>query len=440
MRALRQSVVRAWAEATEGVRIALSALVGARLRSFLTTLGIVIGVMTVIAIVAIIQGLNASFETQMANLGANTVYVSKWKWFSTNDDWWEYRNRQNVGTAELRAVEEEALSAVSVAPMANQLGTLVTYLNHSVENVRTIGTSPRYLDTNGGNVFAGRFLSDPDVQLSRNSAVLGAEVAQRLFEGVRPEEILGRHVLVNGVRFTVIGTMARRGRMLGMDMDVNVLVPYTTLLRDFGSKRSIIIAVAGEPGKLAQLEDELTGILRRLAAGPLSGFHCPPAAAESSPAPRPDPTCSRWYHRRVQAGSGTAVLRLVCFTLGSQELAFPIGDVRETVPLTFGNYTSLREAATTSEFPALLRDGLKAILFNMRAEQNSKLDQVSKEIGEIKQQLPGAVTARFRARLVSWGALAGAVVTITGMLAGCYSIAKSVNAIAHGVQVVQAKP
>jgi putative ABC transport system permease protein len=169
-----------------------------------------------------------------------------------------------VGTAELRAVEEEALSAVSVSPMANQRGALVTYLNHSVENVQIIGTSPRYLDTNGGDVFAGRFLSDPDVQLSRNSAVLGAEVAQRLFEGVRPEEILGRRVLVNGVRFTVIGTMARRGRMLGMDMDVNVLVPYTTLLRDFGSKRSIIIAVAGAPEKLTQLEDELTGILRRV--------------------------------------------------------------------------------------------------------------------------------------------------------------------------------
>ncbi len=263
MRALRQSVVRAWAEASEGVRIALSALVGARLRSFLTTLGIVIGVMTVIAIVAIIQGLNASFEAQMANLGANTVYVSKWKWFSTSDDWWEFRNRKNMGTKELRAIEEEALSATAVSPMAGQRA-LVTYLNHDVENVQIIGTSPRYLDTNGGSIFAGRFLSDPDVQLSRNSAVLGAEVAQRLFEGVRPEEILGRRVLLNGVPFTIIGTMARRGRMLGMDMDVNVLVPYTTLLRDLGSRRSMTIAVAGEPGKLAQLEDELTGILRRV--------------------------------------------------------------------------------------------------------------------------------------------------------------------------------
>lgn len=83
--------------------------------------------------------------------------------------------------------------------------------------------------------------------------------------------------------------------------------------------------------------------------------------------------------------------------------------------------------------------GLKAILYNMRAEQNSKLEQVSKDIAEIKQQLPAAVSARFRARLVSWGALAGAIVAIAGMLAGCYSIAKSVSTIAHGVQVVQVK-
>jgi putative ABC transport system permease protein len=263
MRALRRGLVRAWAEAAEGVRIALSALVGARLRSFLTTLGIVIGVMTVIAIVAIIQGLNRSFEGQMANLGAHTVYVSKWKWFSGSDDWWEMRNRKNMGTKELRAVEEEALNAAAVAPMASQRA-LVTHLDREVENVQIIGTSPRYLDTNGGTVGAGRFLSEPDVQLSRNSAVLGADVAQRLFEGVRPEDLLGRRVLVNGVPFTVIGTMARRGRMLGMDMDVNVLVPYTTLLRDLGSRRSMTIAVAAEPGNLEALEDELTGILRRV--------------------------------------------------------------------------------------------------------------------------------------------------------------------------------
>ncbi len=263
MTLLRRRIVRATAEISEGVRIAVSALVGARLRSFLTTLGIVIGVMTVIAIVAIIQGLNRSFEAQMANLGAHTLYANKWKWFSGSDEWWEMRNRKNFGIAELRAVEEESLVATAVAPMASQRA-LVTRAERELENVQIIGTSPRYLDTNGGGIAQGRFLSDPDVELSRNSAVLGADVAQRLFEGARAEEALGRKVLVNGVPFTVIGTMARRGRMLGMDLDVNVLVPFTTLLRDLGSRRSMTIAVATDPGRMEALEDELTGILRRV--------------------------------------------------------------------------------------------------------------------------------------------------------------------------------
>jgi len=263
MKAFRRRLVRAWAETLESLRIALLSLAGARLRTFLTTLGIVIGVMTVIAIVAIIQGLNRSFEGQMANLGAHTLYVSKWKWFTGSDDWWEMRNRKNMGTTELRALEEEALLATAVAPMPSQRA-LVTYRDREVERVQVIGTSPRYLDTNGGTVGAGRFLSEPDIQLSRNSAVLGFDVAQRLFEGMRPEEILGRKVLVNGIPFTVIGTMARRGRMLGLDMDVNALVPWTTLLRDLGSRRSMTIAVATEPGKMDALEDELTGILRRV--------------------------------------------------------------------------------------------------------------------------------------------------------------------------------
>ena len=263
MTGLRSRFVRATAEIAEGVRIAVLALAGARLRSFLTTLGIVIGVTTVIAIVAIIQGLNRSFEAQMANLGAHTLYVNKWKWFSSSDEWWEMRNRKNFGIAELRAVEEESLVATAVAPMAGQRA-LVTRLDREVENVQIVGTTPRYLDTNGGTVAHGRFLSDPDVDLSRNGAVLGADVAQRLFEGVAPEEALGRKVLVNGVPFTVIGTMARRGRMLDVDLDVNVLVPYTTLLRDLGSRRSMTLAVATEPGRMEELEDELTGILRRV--------------------------------------------------------------------------------------------------------------------------------------------------------------------------------
>jgi putative ABC transport system permease protein len=260
---LRRRLVRAGAEWAEGVRIALGNLVNARLRSLLTTLGIVIGVMTVIAIVAIIQGLNRSFEAQISNLGANTLYVAKWKFFNTSNDWWEMRNRKSLGPPELHAIEREATLATAVAPQASMRGE-ITYENREAASIQIIGTNARYLDTNGVPVGAGRFLSDVDVDLSRSSIVLGFEVASRLFPGFRPEEILGRRVKVQGVPFTVVGTIAKRGQMLGMNMDANVMLPYSTFLRDLGAKRSIVIAVATRPESMTALEDELTGILRRV--------------------------------------------------------------------------------------------------------------------------------------------------------------------------------
>ncbi len=260
---LRARAVRAAAEAGEGVRIALGNLLAARLRSLLTTLGIVIGVMTVIAIVAIIQGLNRSFEAQIGNLGANTLYVAKWKFFGTSDDWWEMRNRRSLGREELHAIEREALLATAVAPQASKRAG-VAYGDREATSVQVIGTNARYLDTNGVAVAAGRFLSDVDVDLSRSSVVLGFEIASRLFPGFQLEEILGRRVKIDGVPFTVIGTIAKRGQMLGLNMDANVVVPYSTFLRDLGSRRSIVIAVAGDPANLVALEDELVGILRRV--------------------------------------------------------------------------------------------------------------------------------------------------------------------------------
>lgn len=83
--------------------------------------------------------------------------------------------------------------------------------------------------------------------------------------------------------------------------------------------------------------------------------------------------------------------------------------------------------------------GLKAILYNMRVEQNAKLEQLSKDVGEIKQQLPAAMTKRLRDRIISWGAVAGAVIALTTLVVGCYSIAKSVSALSHSVQVVGVK-
>jgi putative ABC transport system permease protein len=251
------------AEVVEAVRIALSSMAGNQLRSLLTTLGIVIGVMTVIAIVGIIQGLDQAFATQIGNLGSHTLYVDKWQWIHDGDEWWSMRNRKNLGRPELEAVEREAVHAVAVAPQAR---TRATVRAGDLELTRIVvtGTSAQNLATGGGTVAAGRYLGGPDVELSRSVVVLGAGVADRLFPRVPLDQVVGRRVRLKEDPYAVIGVMARRGRMLGMDLDNDVTIPYTTFLRDLGSQRSLTIAVAAAPGDVSALEDELTGILRRV--------------------------------------------------------------------------------------------------------------------------------------------------------------------------------
>jgi putative ABC transport system permease protein len=258
-----RGVRRFSAEVLEGVRIALSSMAGNHLRSFLTTLGIVIGVMTVIAIVGIIQGLNQSFAAQIGNLGSHTLYVDKWQWISDDDNWWAMRNRQNMGRRELEAIQREAAHAVAVAPQARTRAT-VRAGDEELSRTMVVGTSDQNLATGGGSIAAGRYLGGPDVELSRSVAVLGAGVADRLFPGVAIEDVVGRRVRIKEDPYTVIGVLARRGRMLGMDLDNDVSIPYTTFLRDMGGKRSITIAVTSAPGDLAALEDELVATLRRV--------------------------------------------------------------------------------------------------------------------------------------------------------------------------------
>ena len=258
MRRLR----RAAAEFLESFRIALGALTGHRLRTALTTLGIVIGVTTVIAIVAIIQGLNTSFETQIQSFGANTLYVSRWKWMNLSGDWWKYRNRRPISEVELAAIARESSVATAVSPVI-PLTVAASHGEHALSRVQLDGVGSDYLLANGGSVVAGRFLVASDVEATSHAAVLGADVADHLFPRASPDAVVGGKVLVAGHPFTVVGVMERRGRFLGMAMDNNVFVPYSTFGRLYGAKRPMYIAVAAPPGRVPELDDELTGILRR---------------------------------------------------------------------------------------------------------------------------------------------------------------------------------
>ena len=247
----------------EGVKIAFNALRSYKLRSILTTIGIVIGVMTVITIVALIQGLNTAFANQISAIGTDTLFIQKHPWIiKSNEEWFSYRNRRNITLAEADRVKELATFVRAVAPTHFTQRT-VKYQEKDVERVSIIGTTADYLITSNAFPEIGRFLSETDVSHHRWVTVLGYDVAESLFPNSSP---IGRRVSIGGRKFRVIGVIEKKGTMFGFSMDKNAIIPIENFQSLFGARwRSVDIEIkALSPEVVEETETELIGVMRRV--------------------------------------------------------------------------------------------------------------------------------------------------------------------------------
>ena len=246
----------------EGIKIAFEALRSYKLRSILTTLGIIIGVTTVITIVSLIQGLNKAFSDQISSIGTDTLYIQKFPWIMKGDEWFRYRNRKNVSIQEAEAVRESATLARAVAPT---MGTMrsIKYNENTINRVYVLGTTAEYLVTSNSYPEIGRFLSENDVQHNRAVCVIGSAVAEKLFPRTDP---IGKRVNIAGRKFRVIGVLEKKGSFFGWNMDTFAVIPIGAFQSAIGSfRRSVEIEVKVQsPTVIEDAEIELTGIMRRV--------------------------------------------------------------------------------------------------------------------------------------------------------------------------------
>jgi len=243
----------------EGGRIALLSLRANRLRTVLTTVGIGIGVATLLAIIGIIQGLNTSFANQLATMGSSTLYVSKFPWV-IKGDWWQYRNRKDFTLEQMEIVRNQSTFANGVAPVVFRVAD-VAFLTDQLSLVNIIGTRAEYLTVTGWELASGRFLNETDDEARRSVAVIGMDVVDRLFPNSDP---LGASIRVDNRPFRVIGVFARRGKILGESQDLRVMIPFKTFWAYFGKRRGFSITVGIQRAQdIDAAEDQLTGILRR---------------------------------------------------------------------------------------------------------------------------------------------------------------------------------
>ncbi len=247
-------------ELKEGLAISFQAIRANKMRSILTTLGIVIGIVSVTLMGTAIEGLNRGFNDNISKLGADVLYVGKWPWFS-GGDWWKYRNRKDVKYQQYEAVERHATLIKSATPVCYTQG-VVKYKNQSSDGVTTLGANDQYLETSGINMDLGRFFNQAEADGGRPVCVIGSEVADNLFPNETP---LGKTIRIGTSTFRVIGVMEKQGSLLGIEsLDNRIVIPIESFFRRFGANRGIQIEVkAADINNLDDTKEELRGIMRK---------------------------------------------------------------------------------------------------------------------------------------------------------------------------------
>ncbi len=253
-------------EITDSILLAWGAMVANKMRSFLTILGVFIGVTAVIGMVSIIQGLNNSMAEQIESFGSNAIYVSRYKpgiQLGMRNE--EERNRKHLTLEDGFAIKNycPSIEAVAVSKIWWQPpdGNSVKYKNNEVKRFQLEGVLPDNQLVYTLTLSAGRFINQTDMRYKTYTAVLGADIAEVLFPYSDP---LGEIITVNNHKFSVIGVVKKRKALLGQSLDNFILIPMTTYLKIHPADEGVWIgAEAKSPDLIPQAIDEITELLRR---------------------------------------------------------------------------------------------------------------------------------------------------------------------------------
>ena len=247
--------------------MAWMALKSHKMRSALTSLGIMIGVTTIITIFTTIQGMNEFVVGQFSKLGSSTVYVQKMPWV-IRGDFWKYRNRKDVTNKEYKAMVKHSKIADYIAPAIYAIRS-IKYKNEVYEQVPVLGTNEQYKDTDNIAPAEGRFLTEMDVYRNHKVCVIGDEVAKNLFKN---ESALGKRIKIGSDKYRVIGVTERQGEVFGQSMDNFVLIPYGSFRRVTSGHRGMMISMAvTDNSKVEDMVDEVRGIMRQTRKIPPDG-------------------------------------------------------------------------------------------------------------------------------------------------------------------------
>ena len=211
-------------------RLALRAIRAHTLRSFLTLLGVIIGVATIVAVVGVISGLNTYVKEKIIVLAPDVYVVEKFGIIRSRKEFLDAIKRPPITWQEYQRLSSGILQESSQVSAGAGNTMPVSYEDHHLDTISINGVTPNFADLFRLDLESGRFFSENESEASQHVAVIGADTREELFPHLDP---IGRTLLIRGLPFTVIGLMPKQGKSIGNNQDGRIYIPLTVYRKNF---------------------------------------------------------------------------------------------------------------------------------------------------------------------------------------------------------------
>ena len=243
----------------EILRVAVSALGAHKLRTFLTLLGVILGVMTVVAVVSVISGMNRYVADSLSVLTPDLFIVTKFGIITSRDEFFDARKRKEFTLDDYEAIARDCKECAAVGAQYSARKP-VTYGNRRLADANFNGATSNIDRLFRLDMDAGRWFTQTEVDHAEAVAIIGYDIKDELFPRLDP---IGRYIKDEGRPYKVIGLMTKRGSLFGESQDNEVNVPITAYRKQFGGRRSLDVFVkAYSPQRVVLAEDEVRAIIR----------------------------------------------------------------------------------------------------------------------------------------------------------------------------------
>lgn len=249
----------------ESFIFAANSVVVNKLRTFLSLFGITIGIFSIISVFTVIDWMEKSIRDSIASLGENVVYVQKWPWsFDPNLEWWDIMKWPSVGISDYKAILDKSEKTESSCFYVYQPQN-IKYRQNQANDAAVIAVTHEFENLRSFEIEKGRYFSPEESASGKNVAIIGYEVAKRLFEKVNP---IGKQITIAGNKTSIIGVFRKEGKggISDSGMDEVTLIPYS-FGRNFINMRSrflnsIVMVKSKADVPVQELTDEVTMVLR----------------------------------------------------------------------------------------------------------------------------------------------------------------------------------